>query len=54
MAVKAIIDSLPVKKKFDNSETNRVNPIYLYIFVNNTSRRIQRYQICRDSTKLKL
>ena len=46
--------SLPVKGKGDNSKTNSVNSIYLYTFVNDSSRRIQRYQTWRDSTKLKI
>ena len=46
--------SLPVKRKGDNSKTNSVNSIYLYNFVNDSSRRIQRYQTWRDSTNLKI
>ena len=34
-------------------ETNRVNPINLYVFENISSRWIQGYQTLRDSTKLK-
>ena len=51
---KAIIGSLPVKKKFDNSKTKRVDPIYLYIFETIPSRQIQWYQTWRGSTKLKI
>ena len=46
--------SLPVKRKDNNSKTNSVNSIYLFNFVNDSSRRIQRYQTWRDSTKLKI
>ena len=50
----AIIGPLPFKKKFDNSKTNRVNPIYLYIFGHVSSRQIQWYQTWRGSMKLKI
>ena len=46
--------SLPVKRKGDNSKTNSVNSIYLYNFVIDSSRRIQRYQTWRGTTKLKI
>ena len=50
----AIIGSLPVYKKFDNSKRNNVNPIYIKFFENVSSRQIQWYQTWRDLTILKI